>query len=108
MTGSGPAYFFYMMQHMIDASVKLGLPLDVARGLAAQTCVGAGQMVLENTTDSVEGLRRKVTSPSGTTEAGIHVLEKRNVGDIFEEMVEAAESRSRELGDLFGGDKTKL
>lgn len=105
ITGSGPAYFFYFMESLISASKALGLPEDVARSLAAQTCIGAGKMVL-NSDEDCASLRKKVTSPGGTTEAAIKVFGRLNVDASIESAVDAAFKRSGELGDLFGKETT--
>ena len=101
------------MQHMIAASVDLGLSQDVARALIAQTCVGAGKMVLAGT-DECATLRKKVTSPGGTTQAAVKVLGDLSIGNGVSKAVYAAWARSVELGVEFGKDpdagsrKTKL
>ncbi|KAJ3124631.1 hypothetical protein HK098_000968 [Nowakowskiella sp. JEL0407] len=101
LSGSGPAYFFYLLEHIEQAAVDLGLPRDVARGLATQTCLGAGKMAVSTGEDPKE-LRRKVTSPNGTTEAGIKSLDQSGAGDILKGAVIAATQRSEELGILLG------
>lgn len=104
VSGSGPAYFFFMIEAMENAAVKLGMDREVARKLAAQTCVGAGLMVLDQCKDDVDPaeLRRRVTSPQGTTEAGVKVLEAEGVRAAVEKCVDAANARGKELGDVFG------
>ena len=97
MSGSGPAYFFYLVEQMIQAGTELGLSADESRKLAIKTCIGAGTM-LGNSADSAAELRRKVTSPGGTTQAAISHLEQNQVGSHIVEAVKAAAGRSRELG----------
>lgn len=98
VSGSGPAYFFLMVEAMVTAGHNLGLEPEVARALAAQTMLGASRMVLENEEDVAE-LRRRVTSPGGTTERAIRVFEERGLRRIFEDAMEACDRRSRELGE---------
>ncbi|KAI8900058.1 pyrroline-5-carboxylate reductase [Globomyces pollinis-pini] len=101
VSGSGPAYFFLMVEALEQAGIDLGLPADVARGLAAQTCLGAGSM-LTTSTDSPAELRRKVTSPNGTTEAAVKSLEAGGVRELFANAVKAATNRGEELGRILG------
>jgi pyrroline-5-carboxylate reductase len=97
MSGSGPAYFFYFIEHMIRAGQSLGLTPDQAKTLALQTISGAAEM-LATSTDTPQELRRKVTSPGGTTQAAITHLETMKAGDIFLDAIAAAARRSKELG----------
>ncbi len=97
VSGSGPAYFFYLAEQMIQAGIDLGLMPEDARRLAAQTALGAGRM-LANLPDSPQELRRRVTSPNGTTHAAITLMESREVGSALREAVKAAARRSKELG----------
>jgi pyrroline-5-carboxylate reductase len=97
LSGSGPAYFFYFVEQMIRAGVQMGLSEEQAHRLASKTALGAGRMLL-NGTDSPQELRRKVTTPNGTTHAAISRMEERGLGDIIVEAVRAAERRSKELG----------
>ncbi|EGF80356.1 hypothetical protein BATDEDRAFT_24855 [Batrachochytrium dendrobatidis JAM81] len=103
ISGSGPAYFFLLVECLEAAGVKLGLPADVARGLAAQTCLGAGRMLTDTGEDPAE-LRRKVTSPNGTTEAALNSLEGNKIRAIFAEAVQRATERSAELGSLLANN----
>ena len=97
VSGSGPAYLYYMMEAMIDAGVSLGLPEDTARALTVQTVLGAAKMVLETGEEPAE-LRRKVTSPGGTTQAAIETFEKLDFrGAVLQAMRRAAE-RAGEMG----------
>jgi pyrroline-5-carboxylate reductase len=97
VSGSGPAYVFYLVEQMIRAGAELGLTPEESRKLAIKTCVGAARM-LATSADSPEELRRKVTSPGGTTQAAITHLEQNHVGDHIVEAIKAADRRSRELG----------
>ncbi len=97
LSGSGPAYVFAFIEALSDAGVKNGLPRDVATRLAAQTVFGSAKMLLE-TGEHAAVLREKVTSPGGTTIAGMHVLEKEGFHGTVMTAVDAATSRSAELG----------
>jgi pyrroline-5-carboxylate reductase len=97
MSGSGPAYFFYFVEQMIEAGVAMGLTAEQAHRLASKTALGAARMLLAGT-DSPEELRRKVTTPNGTTHAAIVRMEEGGLGRIIQEAVKAAERRSKELG----------
>lgn len=97
LSGSGPAYVFLVIEALSDAGVKVGLPRDVAYLLAAQTVRGAARMALETGKHPGE-LKDMVTSPGGTTIAGLHALEQGGVRAAFINAVEAATLRSRELG----------
>lgn len=96
LSGSGPAYVFTFIEALSDAGVKNGLPRDVASQLAAQTVLGAARMVVE-TGEHPALLKEKVTSPGGTTIAGLHVLENGGFRGVVMNGVEAACNRSREL-----------
>jgi pyrroline-5-carboxylate reductase len=96
VSGSGPAYFFYLVEQMIAAGVKLGLTADQARVLATQTAAGAAKMMQTTGTDPAE-LRRKVTTPGGTTAAAIEVMEKRGMPEMIAEALARAEQRAREM-----------
>jgi pyrroline-5-carboxylate reductase len=97
LSGSGPAYFFYLVEHMIRAGVQLGLSADESRFLAVRTAMGAAKM-LGSLPDPPEELRRKVTSPGGTTQAAIAHLDAQNVADAIVGALAAADRRGRELG----------
>ena len=98
LSGSGPAYVFLMAESLIDAGVLAGLPREVSQKLALQTILGAG-LLLAQSGESPEALRAAVTSPGGTTAAGLAALEARAVRSAFTEAVLAATERSRELGN---------
>ncbi|MDQ1697927.1 MAG: pyrroline-5-carboxylate reductase [Frankiaceae bacterium] len=96
LSGSGPAYFFFLVEAMIDAGILLGLPRAVAAELIVQTAVGSAQMLRDSGEHPVQ-LREAVTSPGGTTIAAIRELEKHGVRAALLAALEAACNRSREL-----------
>ena len=96
LSGSGPAYVFTFIEALSDAGVKNGLPRDVASQLAAQTVLGSARMVVE-TGEHPCLLKEKVTSPGGTTIAGLHTLENGGFRGVVMDAVEAASNRSKEL-----------
>jgi pyrroline-5-carboxylate reductase len=97
LSGSGPAYFFYLVEAMIDAGILLGLPRTLAAELIVQTAVGAATMLRDSGEHPVQ-LREAVTSPGGTTIAAIRELEIHGVRAAVLAAIEAAARRSRELG----------
>lgn len=97
LSGSGPAYVFLVAEALIEAGVLNGLPREVATQLAHGTIRGAGVMLTESG-DSAEALRAAVTSPGGTTAAGLRALEAAAVRAAILDAVTAATTRSRELG----------
>jgi pyrroline-5-carboxylate reductase len=97
LSGSGPAYVFLVAEALTEAGVLAGLPRDVSAALTAQTLLGAARLLTE-TGDGPEALRAAVTSPGGTTAAGLRALEKAGVRSAFLDAVVAATERSRELG----------
>lgn len=96
LSGSGPAYFFLMIEALIEAGLKTGLSRDLAKKLATQTMLGAACLCIESNQEPAE-LRAMVTSPNGTTFAGLQVMEKKKIRDIIIATVEAATHRSKEL-----------
>ena len=96
LSGSGPAYVFLLAEAMIEAGVLNGVPRDVATTLVHQTILGAGTMLAEGDA-TAEELRAAVTSPGGTTAAGLRVLEARSVRGAVLDAVTAAAARSAEL-----------
>ena len=97
LSGSGPAYVFMILEALADGGVKMGLPRDVAETLAAQTLMGSAKLFLETRMNPGQ-LKCMVTSPGGTTIAGIHELEKGGIRASLMNAVEAATKRSMELG----------
>jgi len=96
LSGSGPAYVFYLAEHMIAAGVEMGFSPEQARLLATTTVLGAAKM-LATSPDTPKELRGKVTSPGGTTQAAITHLEAARFGPALVQAIRAAERRSREL-----------
>ncbi|AFJ02778.1 Pyrroline-5-carboxylate reductase [Methylophaga frappieri] len=103
ISGSGPAYFFLVMEAMQAAAMELGLPEETARLLCLETAFGAAKMALESK-HSAATLRHQVTSPGGTTERAIHELEDGGLHGLFENAIVAAALRARELGHQLGQD----
>ena len=97
VSGSGPAYFFLVMEAMIAAGVTLGLTPAVAGQLTLQTALGAARMALDSEVDLAE-LRRRVTSPGGTTAAALAVLDAGGLTALFVRALAAADARGREMG----------
>ncbi len=104
LSGSGPAYVFLFAEALIEAGVLAGLSRDVSERLSVQTLLGAATL-LSTSEDGPEALRAAVTSPGGTTAAGLRVLEQHGVRSAVLEAVTAATARSRELG---GGSQPPL
>jgi len=96
LSGSGPAYFFYLVEAMIDAGILLGLPRAVAADLIVQTALGAAIMLRDSGEHPVK-LREAVTSPAGTTINAVRELEKHSVRAALIAAIEAARDRSQEL-----------
>jgi pyrroline-5-carboxylate reductase len=103
VSGSGPAYFFYVMQAIHDAAVREGLDAKTARLLSLETALGAARLAVESTEDPGT-LQKQVTSPGGTTEAAIRVLNDSGVGDALQRAVSAARARGGELAKLLDQD----
>ena len=101
VSGSGPAYFFLLIEAMTDAGVNLGLPRDVAKQLAEQTALGAAHMAVASDVDAAE-LRRRVTSPAGTTEAAIKSFQADGFAATVEKALSAAAHRSAEMAEQLG------
>jgi pyrroline-5-carboxylate reductase len=97
VSGSGPAYVFFLAEQMIRAGESFGLSAEQSRTLAIQTIAGAAKMLVEST-ETPATLRRKVTSPNGTTQAAIEHMQAQRVGESIEGAIGAAVRRSRELG----------
>ena len=96
VSGSGPAYVFLLAEAMIDAGIREGLPAEAARTLALQTVLGAARMLTESDADARE-LRRRVTSPNGTTQAAIETFEERGFRAVVADAIHAARLRGSEL-----------
>ncbi len=96
VSGSGPAYFFYMMESMIRAGKNLGLDEKVATALTLQTALGAAQMAITSSNTPAE-LRKNVTSPNGTTQAAIEVFDHAHISQNIQAALAAAQKRSQEL-----------
>jgi len=96
VSGSGPAYVFLLAEAMQDAGVKQGLPADTARQLASQTLLGAAKMLTE-LDEPADVLRKKVTSPGGTTQAAIETFESGGLRELVDRAITAATERGREL-----------
>ncbi len=103
VSGSGPAYFFLLVEALERAAMAQGLPQAAARLLAAQTCLGAGRMLREGDVDAAE-LRRRVTSPGGTTQAALESFAADGFEKIVARAVAAASERGRELSRRIDGD----
>ncbi len=99
VSGSGPAYFFLLIDMIANAGVELGLDPEVANTLATETAAGAAQLA-RSSDESMEELIARVRSPGGTTAAALDNLENHNVRDIFETALTAARDRATELADL--------
>ncbi len=102
MSGSGPAYFYYWVESMTRAGVALGLSAEHAHQLATRTALGAAKMMVQSQDGPAE-LRRKVTTPGGTTQAAIETMEARGVGEGIVAAIKRAAERSQEMGS--SGDK---
>ncbi len=100
LSGSGPAYVYYLVQAMQDAAEEVGLDSDVARSLILQTIIGSAHMLLETAEDPAM-LRKQVTSPNGTTAAGIAMLEQYNFSEAISRCISRATERSREMGSAY-------
>ncbi|MBO9608463.1 MAG: pyrroline-5-carboxylate reductase [Paenibacillaceae bacterium] len=107
VSGSGPAYFYYIMEAMIAAGVAGGLMPEDARTLTVQTALGAATMV-QTTGEAPADLRRKVTSPNGTTQAALETLEAAEVGAAFAAAMRRCAERAGELGTAIGADAERL
>lgn len=106
LSGSGPAYFFLVMEAMEFAAKELGLSEQVAQQLCQQTAFGAAKMALASD-ESPATLRERVTSPGGTTERALHELEDGDLRGLFENALVAAALRSRELATELGQDNAE-
>ena len=105
VSGSGPAYFFYLMESMIRAGKNLGLEEKVATALTLQTALGAAQMAITSSNSPSE-LRKNVTSPNGTTQSALEVFDRAQISQNIQAALAAAQKRSQELAQELS-DKTK-
>lgn len=96
ISGSGPAYVFYLAEKLMDLAMARGFSVDQAKVMVEGTLLGAATL-LHQSTDSAEELRRAVTSPGGTTEQAIGVFDNRNIGGILEEALTRAVARAEEM-----------
>ena len=102
LSGSGPAYFFRIMEGLVKAAEQLGLSREIAHLLTIQTALGAAKMALESDED-IATLRDNVTSPGGTTEQGLKVMNDNNIDALLLDILKAAKQRANELADQLGG-----
>ncbi|WP_455380444.1 pyrroline-5-carboxylate reductase [Acidihalobacter prosperus] len=98
LSGSGPAYVFLLIEAMEAAAVSLGLPADAARALTLHTVHGASRLALESQ-DTPATLRQRVTSPGGTTEKALQIMESGGLRELIADAMGAASHRARELGE---------
>lgn len=98
LSGSGPAYIYYLIEAMENSAVEIGLEKQIAKQLIVQTLIGAAEMV-KSSAKPPEQLRREVTSPGGTTEAGVQILEANGVQQAFISCIKAAATQSKKMGD---------
>jgi len=101
LSGSGPAYFFKIMESMEKAACEMGLPPETAHLLTLQTALGAARLAIESD-DALSTLREKVTSPGGTTEKGLEALQQANIEKTLYSTLEAATNRAVELAQEYG------
>ena len=106
LSGSGPAYYFLLMETMERTGISMGLSKDHARMLTIQTAFGAAKMALESS-DSPATLRTRVTSPGGTTERALDTLMAGGMEHLIHDALEAARDRAVELGLEFGRDSER-
>jgi len=98
VSGSAPAYMFYFLESMVDSAVALGLDKEQASALAMQTMIGAAKMAMESD-DAPAELRRKVTSPNGTTQAAVESMQANEIGRQISEAMQACYDRSQALSE---------
>jgi pyrroline-5-carboxylate reductase len=101
VSGSGPAYFFLVMEAIEAAAGEMGLDAETARLLTLQTALGAARMAMESS-EAPATLRQRVTSPGGTTEQALSILEQGQLRELFSQALKGAQARSRELSDILG------
>jgi pyrroline-5-carboxylate reductase len=98
VSGSGPAYFFLMVESLVDAAVEIGLPRDMAQELVLQTMIGSGHFIQQSGEEPAQ-LRRKVTSPGGTTAQALEQFEKGGFAELVKRAVKAAYDKAKGLGN---------
>jgi len=103
LSGSGPAYIYYLVEAMEKSAAEIGLEKQTAKQLIIQTLLGAAEMLTKSDKEPSQ-LRFEVTSPGGTTEAGISILEKHGVQSAFISCIKEATAQSRKLGSLLGSE----
>lgn len=103
LSGSGPAYIYYLVEAMEKSAAEIGLEKHTAKQLIIQTLLGAAEMLTKSDKEPSQ-LRFEVTSPGGTTEAGISILEKHGVQSAFISCIKEATAQSRKLGSLLGSE----
>lgn len=101
VSGSGPAYFFYILEAMVEAGIEQGLEADVAKTLAIQTAAGAAELARTSDVDLAE-LRKRVTSPGGTTEQAILSFDAQQLRNIIKVAMQACSDRSRAMAAQLG------
>ncbi|WP_077213895.1 pyrroline-5-carboxylate reductase [Bacillus dakarensis] len=106
LSGSGPAYIYYIVEAMEKSAAEIGLERELAQELIVQTLIGAAQMVSKSN-KAPEQLRKEVTSPGGTTEAGINTLESYGVQEAFVNCIKEATAQSKRLGTALSEEITK-
>ncbi|MEQ2465659.1 pyrroline-5-carboxylate reductase [Niallia hominis] len=104
IAGSGPAYFYYLMEHMESVGLQYGMPKELIREIVSQTVYGAAKMVMEKGT-SPTILKENVTSPNGTTASGLKALADYNGGEAISQAIKHAASRSKQISAELGGAK---
>jgi pyrroline-5-carboxylate reductase len=103
LSGSGPAYFFRIMESLEAAGRELGLPKQAAHLLTLQTALGAAKLAMESS-DDVSSLRQSVTSPGGTTEQGLRVMDEHDIDALFKAVLQAAYDQAKQLADQWGNN----
>ncbi len=103
LSGSGPAYFLYFLEVLEKAGTEHGLPADIARLLTLETCLGTAKLAI-NSKEELAELRRRVTSPGGTTESALQVMEESGIPNILNKAFDAAVKRASELAEMLGRD----
>ena len=101
LSGSGPAYFFFLMEQMVHAGLELGLSEELSENLAKATAMGAAEMALASSASLTE-LRQNVTSPGGTTEAAINYMEEKEVSISIKKAIFEAKQKAIDLSQEFG------